>query len=345
MDLIYTGMTNIPGHGLVPAELGVLKTHSFDLSYGAAENDFELSIGVHEPELKPEQEAGVFVYVDGTEYGGIVDGLKTNSATGSRSYFGRTWHGLLNNSVLLESLTVTNVDANEAIRLFLTNLNCACYMFYPGIYVFGESGIHISEYTFSRFSRGYDGLVKMLRKYGAKLKIKTWNECVWLTAEPIVDYTEQAIDNDLLDLKIERCVHRVNHLICLGSGQGEERLVRHIYAVEPEPGDELGEAFYEDSVQSQPQYNDYRNRTEIFDYPNAGDELELYMSGVEKLIELRAVNRIETDVKEGTGFEYDIGDIIHGRDTITGNFVREVVTQKIVKINNGVAYVDYKTGV
>ena len=122
-------------------------------------------------------------------------------------------------------------------------------------------------------------------------------------------------------------------------------MVRHIYAVEPEPGDELGEAFYEDAVQSWPQYNDYRNRTEIFDYPNAGDEDELYIAGVEKLIELRAVNRIETDVKEGTGFEYDIGDIIHGRDTITGNFVREVVTQKIVKINNGVAYVDYKTGV
>lgn len=343
MDLIYTGMTNIPGHGLVPAELGVLKTHSFDLSYGAAENDFELSLGVHEPELKPEQEAGVFVYVDGTEYGGIVDGLKTNSATGSRSYFGRTWHGLLNNSVLLESLTVTNVDANEAIILFLKNLNCLHGCFWGDEVLL--SGVHISSYTFPRFTRGYDGLVKMLKKYGAKLKITAHDLEAIVRAEPIVDYTEQAIDNDLLDLKIERCVHRVNHLICLGSGQGEERLVRHIYAVEPEPGDELSEQFYEDAVQSWPQYYDYRNRTEIYDYPNANDASELYMAGVEKLLELRAVNRIETDVKEGTGYEYDIGDIIHGRDTITGNFVREVVTQKIVKIDNGVARIDYKTGV
>ena len=341
MDLIYTGIGDESVNSMDFYELGVLHTHSFDLSFGASENNFELSLGVHEPAL----DMGSFIYVPGTEYGGIVDGLKTNSATGSRSYFGRTWHGLLNNSVLLESLTVQNVDLNEAIRLFLANLNCVCNRFYPGIYFVGNSGIQISSYTFPRFSRGYEGLIKMLRKHGAKLKFKPYDEIVQVYAEPIVDYTSQAMDNDLLDLKIERCANRVNHLICLGSGQGEERLVRHIYAVEPEPGHELEESFYEDAVQSWPMYEDHRNRTEIYDYPNAADMNELYMSGVEKLIELRGVNRIETDVKEGTGFEYDIGDIIHGRDTITGNFVREVVTQKIVRIDNGVAHIDYKTGV
>ena len=48
-------------------------------------------------------------------------------------------------------------------------------------------------------------------------------------------------------------------------------------------------------------------------------------------------------VYEGSGLEYDVGDIIGGTDTTTGNTASATVAQKIVKINNGAVSIEYKT--
>ena len=90
MDLIYTNAKRV--------ELGVLLAHSLDLSYGTddTENDFELVLGRSEPIL----EDGSVIYIDGTEYGGIVGGMRSNSMDETRTHVGRTWHGILNSKVI-----------------------------------------------------------------------------------------------------------------------------------------------------------------------------------------------------------------------------------------------------
>ena len=63
MDLIYT---NASGE-----DVGVLQGFTLDLAYGSDENDFQLEVSIDNQAI----EAGAYIYIDGTEYGGIVDGL------------------------------------------------------------------------------------------------------------------------------------------------------------------------------------------------------------------------------------------------------------------------------
>ena len=89
MDLMYTNANRV--------DQGILGAYSFDLSYGADENDFEITIGSDAPTL----EFGAFVYMEGTEYGGIVDGMKTSTNGDTTTHKGRTWHGIMNSKILV----------------------------------------------------------------------------------------------------------------------------------------------------------------------------------------------------------------------------------------------------
>ena len=90
-------------------------------------------------------------------------------------------------------------------------------------------------------------------------------------------------------------------------------------------------------------YTDLEEIAELYDYPNVASEEELYENGIKQLEALRDNDKITVTAFEGSGLEYDIGDIIGGSDTTTGNTASAVVSQKIVTINNGVVSIKYKT--
>lgn len=119
MDMIYTDAAR--------RELGVLQEYELDLAIGEDENDFALTMARASHCCAP----GAFVYAENTEYGGIVDALRSRPAADEITYTGRTWHGILNSKVIEpdsgeDYLTVSG-DANEVIldtigRLGLSNL-------------------------------------------------------------------------------------------------------------------------------------------------------------------------------------------------------------------------------
>lgn len=317
MDLIYTSAKR--------ADLGVLRTHSFDLSYGASENDFELTIGTDEAVL----EFGAMVYVEGTEYGGIVDGLKASTNGETITYKGRTWHGIINSKVIQpdsgEDYLVVSGDANEVLSFLVARLGLS------GLFVAAEglSGVSIKGYQFHRYCKGYDGIRAMLDKSGAKLKIAWVNRSVQLSAVPIADYTESPIDGDIATLSVEQHQKKVNHLICLGKGDLAEREVIHLYA---DQFGRIGDAQH------------YTGLDEIADtYDNSNSE-DLRSDGIQHLTELRNTDKAEIALPEAEGLTYDIGDIVGATEYQSGVKVAEKVTQKIVKINNGVVSTEYKTG-
>lgn len=61
MDLIYANKNKI--------DVGVLKDYSFDLAFGSDENNFKLSVNTENNVC----EEDYIIYIEGTEYGGIVD--------------------------------------------------------------------------------------------------------------------------------------------------------------------------------------------------------------------------------------------------------------------------------
>ena len=317
MDLIYTNAKR--------ADQGVFSAYALDLSCGANENDFELTLGANEPTL----ETDACIYIEGTEYGGTVGGLKTSTNSETIKYMGRTWHGIMNSKVIQpdtgEDYLVASGDAHEVLSFLISRLGLS------GLFVVAEglSGVNISNYKFHRYCKCYDGVRAMLATKGAKLKIAWEDRAVHLSVEPIVDYTEAPVDGDIATLTVEQHKDKVNHLICLGKGDLAEREVIHLYV---DQFGRIGDVQY------------YTGLDEIADtYDNSISE-DLRSDGIKRLNELRSNDKAEIALPESDGLSYDIGDIVGATEYRSGVSVAATVTQKIVKINNGVVSTEYKTG-
>ena len=317
MDLIYTNAKRV--------DQGVFSAYALDMSYGADENNFELVLGANEPML----ENNAVIFMENTEYGGMVGGLKTSTNGETITYKGRTWHGILNSKVIEpdagEDYLFVSGDANEVIAFMVARLGLS------ELFVAAENrcGIVIPKYKFHRYCKGYDGLRMMLADNGAKLRIVWENRRVVLSAEPIVDYSESPVDDDVAVLSVERHSDKVNHLVCLGKGDLAAREVIHLYV---DQFGRIGDVQY------------YTGIAEIADtYENSNSE-DLRSDGINHFTEIRNTDNAEIALSEMEGLIYDIGDIVGATEYRSGVNVAEAVTQKIVKINNGVVSTEYKTG-
>ena len=320
MDLIFTDSSG--------ADVGVFPAYSFDMSFGESENDFEIILDADEASL----EDGAFIYIEGTEYGGINDGLKTSTNGETVTYKGRTWHGIINSKIISPNAganyyTVSG-EANSVLsslisRLGLTSLFSAAL---------DDSGITISKYQFARYCKGYDGIRAMLAAVNAKLKIEWKDRKVYLSAVPVADYTEAPIDGDIATLTVEKHQNKVNHLICLGKGELSAREVIHLYA------DQFG------NIGNSQYYTDFDEICDVYDNSNAESSEDLRKGGIERFKELMHVDKAEVSLTESSGLSFDIGDIIGATEYKTGITVKEKVSQKIVKINSGIINFEYKTG-
>lgn len=320
MDVIYTDAKRV--------DLGVLDKYKFDLSFGASENDFQLEVSSDSVDL----EFRAFVYIEDTEYGGIVDIRKTTSDNEVTTYLGRTWHGVLNSKVIQpdsgEGYLTVSGDANRVLstlmgRLTLTDLfsvNTAA------------SGITITSYKFPRYCKGYDGIRDMLAAHGAKLQMRWTGRMVELSAIPVVDYTEAPVDNDMAVLDVEKHGQKINHLICLGKGELADREVVHLYV------NNSGQ------IVDTPTYTGLDEYADTYDYSSAESSEALRDYGIKQLEKLRDVDKSEMSLNEDVDLVYDIGDIVGATDVRSNLSVSATVTQKIVKIDNGTMDIEYKTG-
>jgi hypothetical protein len=319
MDLIYTNAKGV--------DQGVLNTFAFDLSYGASENDFELTVGMNEGVL----DFGATIYMDGTEYGGIVDTMRTTSNNESITYYGRTWHGVLNSKVIQpdegEDYYIVSGDANDILHMLIERLGLTAIFATPG----QPAGHHVS-YQFHRYCLAYDGIRDMLADNDLKLHMEWVDRTVLLSAVPVIDYTENPIDGDTAVLTVKRCQNKINHLICLGRGELAQREVIHLYV------DQFGR------IGKVQHYTGSTEYAAVYDNTTVESFAELETEGRKRLKELRNNDTAEISMANNEAYVYDIGDIIGATDVHTGVSVATALTQKIVKINNNGVSVEYKTG-
>lgn len=309
---------------------GVLNDAYFDLEYGRDDdsqaNTFELSI---DRNSNTRLEDKALVYIEGTEYGGMVKGIGTNTAEDVITYKGMTWHGLLNCHVLApnsgQDYLVLQGDAHTVLRSLIERMQLQEIFTAP----MSLSGITVNHKA--RYEYGYYTMAKMLAESSAKLKMSYENGMVVLSAEPISDYSQKdELDTTQVSLEIEQDYLPVNHLVCLGEGELKNRTVVHLYA------NKNGVISTTQSL-----FGDDENAL-IYDYSNA-DREELDEKGREKLKELQNCNTVKVDIPEGRVL--DIGDLVGAIDPITGIYVATDVTYKTVVIDsNGIASVAYKVG-
>lgn len=316
MDLIYTDANRI--------DQGVFSAYAFDLSFGAADNDFEVTLSADYA-----LDSGAYVYVENTEYGGIVDYVKASTDGATVTYGGRTWHGILNSKVLEpdtgDDYLIVSGEANGILAAMIDRMGLSGLFSADS----ASSGITISRYQFYRYCKGYDGLTAMLAANNAKLQISWTGRNAVLAAAPVADYTDAGVDRDVAKLSIEQHYTKVNHLVCLGAGELAEREVLHLYA---DKNGDIGYTQY---------YTGLEEVTEVYD-SSVTDELEA--DARERFKLLRDVDTADVNITDGTATIYDIGDIVGATEYRTGIKIAEKVTQKIVKINNGVLDIEYRVG-
>lgn len=316
MDLIYADKNH--------DDVGILKDYSFDLAYGVDENDFELTVSIKNHVCDDDY----LIYIENTEYGGIIDSIEVDTASNLLKYKGRTFHGLLEKKIIQpnsgSAYFVVSGDANAIIGTLITRLGLS-NLFKAET----DSSVNISNYQF-RYTRGYTGIRKMLESVGYKLKFEYKDNFVWLSAIPIVEYgDDEQIDSDKINFKINKPYNMVNHLICLGSGTLESRTVIHLYL------NNLGQ------IATTQYYTGIDEICEVYDYPNAESSDELRKQGIEKLLEQDS-NNVELNLSDN--FNFDIGDKVTVTENITNIEVTRVITKKIVTINNDILRVNYKVG-
>lgn len=319
MDVVFTDTS---GH-----DLGVLREAEIDITYGNKGNDFELKLPVESDQSIP---IGGFVYLEGTEYGGIVDeeGADRTSKRPVKLYRGRTWHGILAGKTLYREDGSDIVLAGDAHAVIQTIVSLAGL---EDIFVASAdaSGITVSS-SIPSFTDAYTGLRSMLGSSSAKLVVAYNGLNVVLSAERIANHTSnEELDSDLLSFKVSRNHRPINHLICLGSGNGAERAVVHLYA------DDEGNVTQSKSLAGVDEVS------AVLEFSNAQQE-ELVEKGTEKLAECQ--NAVECDASDTGAQPYDVDDVVSVYQNDLGLQVSASVIQKTATIDRHGASVSYEIG-
>lgn len=300
-----------------------IEDFELDLAFGSDENALKLEARAGEAPAE-----GHLVFIDGTEYGGVVDEVAYEAgreASGTVLCRGRTWHGILAGKRLLpdsgSGYLAVSGKAGEVLASLISRMGLS------GLFSAAVDDTAVS-YTFDRFADGYGGLKALAEANGRKVSMRRLGGKVELSLPPVVDYADK-VDSDLLDFTLTS-VHRcVNHLVCAGTGELENRAVVHFYA------DAAGNVSHTQSLFGVDEI------CALYDYSNA-DEAKLEEEGGKKLREYQTRGSVEVDVHED--IDVDVGDIISARDNAHGRTVSATVVKKIVQVSRGVATYRYEVG-
>lgn len=312
--LIYTDTSTV--------DVGAIRTFSLDMAFGSDEQNFEASFSV------PQLSGGELLYIDGTEYGGIIDSVTQSTETDVTVYKGRTWHGMLAGKVVKppanQDYYTLSGDANACIRSLLSYVGLSSVLAGRST----ASGINISSYKFDRFTNAYSGLLRMLNSADAVLRIERHDGITELWAEQRATISDEA-DSDIMDFSITDSYRVPNHLVCTGEGELQDRVVVDIYA------DASG------NVSTTQTLTGVDEIAKVYDYNNA-DAAELTTKGIAELRKYQQGGG--ADISVNSRGDWHIGDKLQVRDNRTGTVIVSTIAKKIVKVSGGILSVEYEVG-
>lgn len=287
----------------------------FDVGEDNASNDFLLK------GIIPDGVGGI--YCPGTEFGGLVGYMQTTNKSDVVSNKGYTWRGLLTLGIISppagSSYKVVSGDANAILAELLGG-----YM--GGIFTIPAetSGITITDYQFPLYCTLLTGISGMLEEYGAKLRIIAGKPAhggeVVITIDAVESATIETMYSQESPVSLTYTDNRlgINHLICLGGGELQERTRADLYV---QADGSIGTTQY---------YTGLDERTAIYDYSNAESEANLIRCGK---LRLKSIATGKTLTIDNSDVDGDVGDYVSAYYNGASASVR--ITEKILTITGG----------
>ena len=275
------------------------------------------------------------IYIPGTEFGGIVKEIESDTNNKVIYVRGYTWRGQMGKKVIEppsgQDYKVISGELNACIASIVGNS-------FGTLFVVSSTstGVSVTNYQFDRYCTMHDGLMDMLKTKGYRLDIAYKQTqaggYVSVAAVPIKDYSEEIEMSSDGRMNFKSCDNRrgINHLICLGKGDLKDRTVVHLYA------DGNG------NISQTKHYSGVEEFTEVYDSNNS-EQADLIKNGTKKLKEI--MNSKSFNASAGDGLEdsdISLGDIISGRDYITGQQVSKPIAKKILRLAAGKVTVEYE---
>ena len=304
-----------------------------DFAVGSDENDYEIKIR-HDRWDERYAYGNVFC-IKNTEFGGIIGRKKVNTEQDTISLYGRTWRGKLDKKVIRppagQDYRKVSGELNSVLNTLITEQFNDYFVVSQA-----DTGVTVTNYQFDQYCTLLAGITKMLKSVGYKLHIEYVQQergqpgYVELSAVPIVDYSEQIelSQDSRLNFTFDETKNGVNHLVCLGKGELQDRQVIDLYVGQ---NGSIGTTQY---------YTGIQEVAEVYENTSTETE-ELEEKGREKLQELMNSTSFSMDV-EALDMEVEIGDIIGGRDYVTGMYAAKPIAKKIYKVSGGSASLEYE---
>ena len=299
------------------ADIGEVPLISLDVAFGSDENTFKLVAYADDFTTGK----GGLVYIDGTEYGGIIDSKEiTLDASGARivTYGGRTWQGILANQIITPDAGAdyysVSGEANAVLGEVIARQGIGDIMAADT----SDSGVTITGYTFQRFTDAYTGLRKMLQAADALLVFGYDHAAkrVALAAMARPDLPERSIDEATITLRSTRSV---NHVIVAGQGDLSQRVVVHRYA---DAGGNISD------VQT---ITGAAEVVHFYDYTTA-NQAEAEEVAESWLKDAQSADAIEVAVTDDA-IDFHVGDVVPVSDAQTGTEASGAIAKKILRIN------------
>ncbi|GCA66152.1 hypothetical protein KGMB01110_05880 [Mediterraneibacter butyricigenes] len=277
---------------------------------------------------------GNLVYVPDTEFGGIIGNVLTSTTLDYIELQGYTWRGRMEHKIISppdgSDYKVVSGELNAVMKELIEPE-------FGGLYVVsGENtGVSVKNFQFDRYCTLLSGINKMLQSKGYRLDIQHKRErgvpgYVLVQAVPVVDYSDQIeLSKDSgLNYTMEDKRDGVNHLIVTGKGEMQDRNVFHLYV------------WPDGSIKKTQYYKGLDEITEV--YENTSTETdELESQANKRLQKVCSKKTFGMDV-ERLGINVAIGDIVGGRDYLTGMYASKPVENIVYSVTAGVESKEYQ---
>ena len=310
-------------------EQGATQDFYLDLECGTTD-DYNDTFAIQlDEEIKLHKNDAVFV--DGTQWGGLVLRRVTSTETSVFQWEGRTWHGVLADKIISPDAGQDYYYANGTVSSCISTLISRLTL--SDLFGVGDCpSVSVSNYRYHRYVNGYVGLCEMLASVGLRPEFRVSRvdgELQILIDVAEIETMDEVADGELAVIEMTAEFLPPNHVIGLGTGELHERNVVHYYS-------------NSNGVVSTTQtFTGIEERIIKFDSPAAADA-NLREGAIKELQDAQTAGEVEVELDDGTFA--NLGDYIIGYDQRIDERVTVPVVGQVVKIENGVTTITCVAG-